>query len=461
LFSKPPKNSLGIDLGPRYIRGIHVSVDKSGEPYVLQKAELERGDSLLEDFQSLIRELEINPRTLQVYLAISDEDMLFKQNLLIPSDRRKKDVEAAVNLQFPETQEEQVIRYIATEKGEVTTNYMAVSVIKSKVLHLCEEAKKAGIKLSAVDLRVNALWRSVRYWHTPISEMMIIIYDSPRGSMVVAGDEVAKFIREVYAENPRAEIERTKRYLSGQFKVEKEEIVVREDVDEEKAVEEVENRYLIAYGMALYQLSTYKMNFLPGELAKMPGSVEKKKQKQLPSFQELVKGMGSFIPLLLIVVLCISVLVFLSYRSWSLQNELGRTKDRLEDEELVQAEEEYQEIKEEIESVEEKISTVRGLTLTSQAQPVDDLRYITPSGVTIGRVNADRLRAGNFNLAIRGKASNISSVGLFRDNISALPWYEEVDVVYSYKKDEEDAKGDTRYEFEIEAVLKGGAADDR
>ncbi len=463
MFKRKKAYNLGIDCGPRFLRGICLSVDKSEPVEVLAWGEVERGDSLSADFRRLLEEMDVDPGQVQAFLGISDEDMLVKNDLLIPSDRGRKDVETAINLQFPETENEQSVRYFLSEKGEVAHGYLAVSVIKRKVLEVSQQAAGAGLKVSAVDLRLNGLWRAADFLYRPEGEMLVVILEGGQGAMVVAGEERPRFMREVFAESPRPEIERTMRYLAGQYRMGKEELLIPEEGEgDERFFEEVENRYLVAYGMAIYELAGPRLNFIPGEVAKSGGGAVAGRWPAAP-LKEFFRGGGAArVFMVAVPLLCLLLLSTLYYFAWSYQRQLAEVeKDK---EALAEEEARYREVSGELEDLQHRLDTVNNLSLVSRAQPLDDIRYVTPAGVRLISITSDEMEeAGASRVIVLGEAADVSSVGFFRDNLEALPWYRQVEVVYSYRLEQADGDGGQtgagvetmQYEFEINAVLEG------
>lgn len=405
-----------------------------------------------------------------VVVDLAGEGVMVK-SLRLPADIGESGIPEAVRWQFAEVLEgSSLVRHVALGQSpdgqhEVLAAAVPEALVEGKVAPL----RAAGVRLLAADLRACALWRAAELLSGREGKALGAVEVSPSGARVACGRGRLEFVREIAGENLEFEVRRTLGYYQSQYGV-GEVVVARFGPSGEGE----DARFAVALGLALWPFAEPRVDLLPKRLrrAKAFGG----RQVFRPAC--LVAG-GVVCAALLLCPLVLGAAWKASARAASA--EAARLRPTVA---KVEA------LREEFSRLEEWTRVVSSFQAVSWASAVDDLRYALPEGCWLTKAEfapgnpaspgqpaaqpeqppahpassvgvapgaglppAAQLPPEPGRLEFSGYAPDVKSVGLFCDNLAALPWVESVRV----KRVERDDQWEC-YAFSGVADLKGGGS---
>lgn len=444
----------GIDLeGGRavLVKGGPEGLEVVAEAEVALRPDL--GDTVL----ALLEELGV-PNA-PVVLGLAGEGVMVK-SLRLPGDIKPSGIPDAVRWQFMDTLEGFLVRFAMLGKApdgqhEVLAAAVPEDLVKEKAAPLVN----AGVRLLAADLRVCALWRAAKKITDSEGKALAAVEVSHSGARIACGRERLEFAREITGENLEFEIRRTLGYYQSQYDT-GEVTVVRFGSPGESG----DARFAAALGLALYPFVEPKLDFLPKKM---------RKARRVSS--------GAVIPRRLKVWAAAVGVAFVLATPYIYAAACGAQVRSLEREisALAPKVAEVQKIRTERMKLEEWVGIVESFSPAPLVPVLEDTRYAVPHQVWLTELelvpeqntrSADKQKisqgqtefeAGQAQeselppkpsvLHLEGFSKDAASVGLFRDNLVALPWCAGVEALKVEYDDNIEA-----YCFELIARFKGG-----
>lgn len=455
-------------------------------PEVVRKAEVEPRPDPVDTTLALLEGL--GSPDVPVVVGLAGENVMVKI-LRLPKNIKQGDLFEAVRWQFADAPEGSVVRSVMLGEipggvgtslpvdNEVLAAAMPEVLVKERVVLL----RDAGVRLLAADLRVCALWRAAKFLAGQEERSLAAVEVTSSGARVACGrGGKLKFAREITGENLEFEVRRTLGYYQSQYSA-GEVAVVRFGPSEE--VEDA--RFAAALGLALWPFTEPKLDFLPKKM---------RKTRRIPEGTSLFPGIKVWAAVagvfLVLAAPCVYALAC-GFQARSLEREAAALAPKVA---------EVQKVRAERQKFEKWIGIVESFNSAPLAPILGDVRYATPlkvwltgleltpeqskssaprkppqkdSATGIDRKSSEKSpkQSGQLKPAtgqsqepelplepswvrLEGFSLDAASVGLFRDNLAALPWCEGVE---SLKVEYDDKTG--AYRFELTARVKGDETD--
>jgi hypothetical protein len=443
-------------------------------PEIIARAEVEPrpnpGDTALALLEGL------DAPNAPVVVGLAGEGVMVK-TLRLPGSIKPGDLSEAVRWQFTDAPEGSIVRFAVLGQSpggqyEVLAAAAPETLVKEKAVPL----RDAGARLLAADLRVCALWRAAKFLAGKEERPLSAVEVSPSGGRVACGRDRLEFAREITGENLEFEVRRTLGYYQSQYGA-GEVAVVRFGPSED--VEDA--RFAAALGLALWPFAEPKLDFL---------SKKMRKARRIPEGASVFPGVKVWaVAVGVFLVLAVPYIYALAcgVQARSLEREAAALAPKAA---------EVQKVRAERQKFEEWIGIVESFDPVPLAPILSDVRYAAPSKVWLtglelapekdessalrkvqkdpavntggenpeetlkqngqpkpaaGQIRESELPLRPSRARVEGFSLDAASVGLFRDNLTALPWCERVESL----KVEYDEKA-SAYRFEMTARVKGG-----
>ncbi|NHM28141.1 hypothetical protein G7K71_14360 [Desulfofundulus sp. TPOSR] len=461
----------GLDLETG--RAVLVKNSPAG-PEVVRKAEAEPRPNPADTALALLENLDAPE--VPVVVGLAGEDVMVK-TLRLPGDIGQSGIPDAVRWQFTDAPEGSIVRFAVLGQFpggqyEVLAAAAPETLVKEKAVPL----RDAGARLLATDLRVCALWRAAKFLAGQEERSLAAVEVSPSGARVACGRDRLEFAREITGENLEFEVRRTLGYYQSQYGA-GEVAVVRFGPSGE--VEDA--RFATALGLALWPFAEPKLDFLPKKMRKARRIPEG--ASVFPGIKAWTVAAGLFFALAAPYAYALACGV----QARSLEREAAALAPKVA---------EVREIRAERKKLEDWTGIVESFDPVPLAPILSDVRYAAPSKVWLtgleltpekdessaprkvqkdpavntdgenpeealkqngqpkpaaGQIRELELPPEPSRMRLEGFSLDAASVGLFRDNLTALPWCERVE---SLKVEYDEKAG--AYRFEMTARVKGG-----